>query len=360
MKKIKFVSADSNQHNFAAAVRHNVHQYFKDNNISTKGNANMIIKTIVLLSFYVVPFVMVLIFPMNIWIAAALTVLMGIGIAGIGMSVMHDAVHGSYSKNRRVNNIMGGTMYLLGSNVFNWKVQHNLLHHAYSNIEGMDEDISPRGPIRMSEFSPLKKIHKYQHIHAFFFYGLMTLSKMTKDFSQLLKYNKAGITQSYKINPNVEYAKMILVKVIYFFAFIGLPIMLTTFHWWQVALGFILMHWVSGFILSTIFQMAHIVEGAEQVEPNEKGVIHDEWVVHEMKTTANFAPNNRLLNWYVGGLNFQIEHHLFPNICHIHYKNLSPIVEKTAREYGFNYNLKPTFRNAFASHVRRLKELGRK
>ncbi|HXP51255.1 MAG TPA: fatty acid desaturase, partial [Bacteroidia bacterium] len=128
--------------------------------------------------------------------------------------------------------------------------------------------------------------------------------------------------------------------------------------WWQVLLGFFIMHWVAGCILSTVFQMAHVVEGAEQPMPDKTGIIHQDWAIHELHTTSDFARGNKFLNWYVGGLNFQIEHHLFPQISHVHYKNIAPIVEQTAKEFGLNYNLKPTFRSALASHIRRLKELG--
>ena len=279
-------------------------------------------------------------------------------MAGIGMCVMHDAVHGSYSQKEWVNKLLGGTMYLLGSNVFNWKIQHNFLHHAYTNVEGYDQDIASKGPIRLSQYAPLKKIHRYQYIHAFFFYGLMTISKLINDFTQLLEFNKVGITSKYNVNPVAEYLKMVIVKILYLFVFIGLPVLFTPFSWLQVLLGFFVMHWVAGCILSTVFQMAHVVEGAEQVLPNAEGIIDREWAVHELRTTSDFARNNAFLEYYVGGLNFQIEHHLFPNISHIHYRKIAPIVEKTAKEFGFIYNLKPSFLNAFYSHIHRLKELG--
>ncbi len=277
---------------------------------------------------------------------------------GNGMCVMHDAVHGSYSRKEWVNKILGGTMYLLGSNVFNWKIQHNFLHHAYTNIEGYDEDIAPKGPIRLCQYGPLKRIHRYQYIHAFFFYGLLTISKLIGDFTQLIVYNKAGITRQFHINPVLEYMKMVIVKIIYLFVFIGLPILFTPFGWWQVLLGFFIMHWTAGCILSTVFQMAHVVEGTEQLLPNAEGIIEEEWAVHELRSTSDFGRNNLFLNYYIGRLNFQIENHLFPNICHIHYRKIAPIVERTAKEFGFNYNLKPTFLNSLYSHIHRLKELG--
>jgi len=357
MKTIKFDATTEAEHQFAIAVRKNVHAYFKEKGISTKGNITLTLQTIVMISLYLVPFIMLLFVPMNSWIALLVCVIMGIGVAGVGMCVMHDAVHGSYSRNDRINKLLGGTMYLLGGNVFNWKMQHNVFHHAHTNIEGLDEDIDSKGPIRLSQNAPLRKIHHYQYIHAFFFYGLLTISKMVKYFTQLATYNKEGITRRYLVNPTAEYLRMVLVKIVYLFAFIALPILTTPFYWWQVAIGFFVMHWVAGCILSTVFQMAHVVEGTEQPMPDANNVIHHDSAVHELRTTSDFARNNHFLNWYVGGLNFQIEHHLFPNISHVHYQKIAPIVERTAHEYHLDYNLKPSFANAFGSHIRRLMEL---
>lgn len=359
MKTIKFICKDDRQKQFALAVRKNVTEYFRDKGISIKGNGRLVVQTVVMLSVYIIPFVLILLVPMNPWVALLLAAVIGVGMAGIGMCVMHDGVHGSYSAKKWVNKIMGGTLYLLGSNVFNWKVQHNYLHHAYTNIEGYDQDIASRGPIRLSQFAPLKKIHKYQYIDAFFFYGLMTISKLVKEFSQLAEYNKAGITRQYHLHPVKEYFKMVVLKVLYLFVYIGLPLILTSYTWWQVMIGFFMIHWVAGCILSTIFQMAHVVEGTEQLLPNREGVIEREWAVHELRTTSDFARHNHFLEFYAGGLNFQIEHHLFPNISHIHYRNIAPIVERTAKEFGFVYNLKPSFSKALYSHILRLKELSK-
>jgi linoleoyl-CoA desaturase len=152
---------------------------------------------------------------------------------------------------------------------------------------------------------------------------------------------------------------MIIVKAVYLFVFIGLPVLFTSFSWWQVLLGFFIMHWVAGYILSTVFQMAHVVEGTEQSLAGTEGIIREEWAVHQLRSTSDFARNNVFLEYYIGGLNFQIEHHLFPNISHIHYRKIAPIVESTAKEFGFTYNLKSSFCKAFHSHVHRLKELGK-
>lgn len=359
MQTLKFVSPDQKQHLFADAVRKNVNDYFKEKGISTKGNASLIIQTVAMMIIYIVPFILLVTVPMSIWIAVILCIIMGIGTAGIGMAVMHGAAHGSYSNKEWINNLFASTMYALGGNVYTWKVQHNILHHTFTNINEYDQDIASKGPIRLCEHAPVHKIHRYQYIHAFFFYGLMTIFKVFKDFFQMAEFNREGYARQYHTNPTMVYLKMVAVKLTYFAIIIGLPILLTPFTWWQVVIGFVIMHWTTGLILGTVFQLAHVVEGLDMPLPDKSGVIDSDWAVHELHTTSDFARNNLFLNWYVGGLNFQIEHHLFPHICHIHYRKIAPIVEKTAIEHGLSYNLKPTFFAALKSHVRRLKELGK-
>jgi linoleoyl-CoA desaturase len=356
MKNIRFLSADKRQ--FANAVKKNVNDYFKENHISDKGNWKMVVKLIVMLSLYLVPFVIVLVMPINDWLALALTVVMGIGLAGTGMSVMHDAVHEAFSEKKWVNKLLGATMYLLGSSVFTWKVQHNFLHHTYTNIAGYDEDIKSRVVLRMSPHTKLRWIHRFQYVYFFLFYSLMTLSKLVGDFMQLNSYNKKGLTKQQQSNPAFEYIRMALVKIVYLVVVIGLPLYFTDFTWWQIVIGFLSMHLTAGLIMSVVFQLAHVVEGTTLPLPNESGNIENEWAIHQVLTTSDFARQNLLLGWYIGGLNFQIEHHLFPNICHIHYRKISYIVEKTAKEFNIAYNLKPSFGDAFMSHVRMLKKFG--
>lgn len=357
MQSIRFTSPDKHEKQFVTELRKRVHDYFKLNRLSPKANVGMLVKTMILLSAYVVPFVLVLAVPMSSWLALGLTVVMGFGIAGIGMGVMHDACHGAYSQKHRINQLLAGTLYLLGSNVLNWKIQHNVLHHTYTNISGLDEDIDDKGPIRLSEGKPLKWYHRYQFIYAFAFYGLMTITMLTNDFTRLYKYHKEGLIKSQNKNMTQEVIKMVFRKVIYLAAIIGLPLWVTDYSLGQILLGFFMMHWTASIILSFVFQMAHVVEGASQ--PVLAPTMQSDWSVHQLHTTSDFARNSKLLSWYVGGLNFQIEHHLFPNICHVHYRKLAPIVEQTAKEYGIVYNLKPDFGSALLSHIHRLKQLGR-
>jgi linoleoyl-CoA desaturase len=336
-----------------------VNNYFKEKNISTKGDWKMLLKSAVMLTFYIAPYFVLLFLPVPGWMIFPLAILAGMGMAGTGMSVMHDAAHDSFSKKRWLNKLLSGTMYIIGGNVFNWKVQHNVMHHTYTNIEGFDEDIATKTVIRLSKHAPLKKFHRFQHWYALFFYSLMTLSKLFSDFRQLWKYNKSGITKQQNAKPSVEYMKLIGTKAVYIFSAIVILLLFTHLAWWLILLGFLVMHFTASMIMSVVFQMAHIVEGADQPLPGKSGNMENEWAIHELNTTINFSPQNHFLTWIIGGLNFQIEHHLFPNICHIHYRKISPIVERTAMEFGVNYNRNASFISAMGSHMRTLKTLGR-
>jgi linoleoyl-CoA desaturase len=312
-----------------------------------------------MLTIYLAPFVLILTIPMSAWIALILAIIMGVGEAGIGMSIMHDGAHGAYSSKPWLNKLVASSMYLLGSSVFNWKVQHNIKHHTFTNIFEYDPDISKVAIIRLCPHTPRKKFHRFQHIYAFPLYGLMTLFRLFGEISTLIQYTKDGITEELRVNPKSQLLKLILIKLLYLFIIIGLPILFSNFAVWQILLGFVALHATAGMIMTTIFQLAHVVEGTDLPLPNDKKVIDMEWTVHQLHTTSDFGRKNGLLSWYIGGLDFQIEHHLFQNICHIHYPKIAKIVEGLATKYGFDYNLKKSAVHAFASHYRRLKELGR-
>lgn len=356
MKSLKFVNKDKGQ--FTSALRKNVNNYFREKDLSMKGNGKMILKAVAMSALYLAPFIAMLTLPLSGWVIFPLSILMGIGMSGIGMGIMHDAVHGSFSKRKWVNKLFGTTMYLIGGSTFNWKVQHNIMHHTYTNIEGFDEDIETKASLRMSKLTPLKKIHRFQHIYAFFLYSLMSISRTLSDLGHLIKYNKEGVTRQQGSTPTKEMIKMVLTKAAYAGIIIGLPLLFSSFSWWLILLGFLVMHLTAGLLMATVFQMAHMVEVAQQPVP-EEGVIDNEWAIHELETTVNFSRESRVFGWLIGGLNYQIEHHLFPGICHIHYRAISPIVEKTAKEYGLKYNVNRTFFTAIGSHIRLLKSLGR-
>ena len=359
MAKIKFRKENIKEQEFAQEVRQRVRDYFKENKRSVYANFNMYLKTVVMLGLYLTPFILILSLNLSPLAALALAFLMGIGEAGIGMSVMHDGAHKSYSSKKWVNNLVASSMYLLGSSVFNWKIQHNIKHHTFTNIFNQDPDISVVKVIRFSEHAPLKKFHRFQQIYAFPLYGLMTFVRLFGEISTLLEYNREGISKEHHVNPVGQLIKLIFIKLIYFVLIIGLPVLFTDFAFWQILIGFVVLHLTAGMIMSTVFQMAHVVKGTDQPMPDENQTIHNDWVVHQMRTTSDFGRKNGLLSWYIGGLDFQIEHHLFQNVCHVHYPAIAGIVKSTAEEFKITYNLNSNIFRALSSHYNRLKELGR-
>ena len=358
MESVKFVRQNAREREFAAEVRKRVRTYFKENNKSIYGNFSMYLKTVIILSVYLVPFILLLTMSISPWTALAFAVIMGIGEAGVGMSIMHDGVHHAYSSKKWVNYLASSTMFLLGSNIFNWKIQHNIKHHTFTNIFNYDPDISNLKIIRLSRFGPLKKYHRYQQFYAFPLYGLMTFARLFGEIGVLLEYNKKGITKEQNVNPSWQLVKLITIKIVYFAVIIGLPLYFTDFAFWQIVIGFVVLHLTAGMIMSTVFQMAHVVEGTDQFLVGKDHQIKNDWLVHQLHTTSDFGRKNGVFSWYIGGLDFQIEHHIFQNICHVHYPAIAGIIKSTAEEYGFVYNLKPNAFSALASHFRRLKELG--
>ena len=355
--KIKFNASDRPE--FVKELRKRVNAYFKENNKSKHANANMVIKTIFMLSLYFVPyFFIILNITTNPWVILGLWLIMGLGMAGIGFSIMHDANHGAYSKNKNVNKYLGYLINLVGGSAVNWKIQHNVLHHTYTNIANHDEDID--GPLmRFANQIKRSKVHRFQQIYAWFLYGLITISwTLKKDFIQLRRYNKKDLIKTQNINYKAALLRLISAKSFYISFIIVLPIIFSSQTWWVTFLFYIIMHFFCGFIISVIFQLAHVLTETKFPEPANDGKIENNFAIHQLHTTANFAKKNLPLSWFVGGLNFQIEHHLFPNICHVHYRKISSIVKSTAQEFDLPYYQHTLF-GAISSHAKHLAKMGK-
>lgn len=354
---VKFT--DTSKSLFFSTLKQRVDNYFQENNISKNANVTMVIKTIVLLAAYFAPFVYMVVFQPSFAIMCLLWLLMGLGLSGVGMSIMHDANHGAYSQNKFVNYLMGHTLNLVGGSVFNWKLQHNILHHTYTNIAFIDDDIDDKLVLRFNPHTKVKAYQKLQYIYAFMFYGILTIYWATlKDFIQFRRYTNNGVNPSTKQENFILLLRMVVDKFFYFAVTIGIPIW-AGIPVWQVMVGFTIMHFAAGIILTVVFQMAHTVEGTTHPLPDMKGNIENSWAIHQMETTVNFSHGNKFLTWYLGGLNYQVEHHLFPRICHVHYPAIAPIVKQTAAEFGIPYMQNETFGMAFQSHLNTLRRFGR-
>jgi linoleoyl-CoA desaturase len=342
---------------FAREVKARVNDYFEQRGLSRHANAEMISKTVVLVALYFGSYGLIIsgLFPLQgMWF---LCFMMGIGMAGIGFSVTHDALHGAYSANPRINRLIGYLFDTLGANGYIWKITHNGIHHTYTNIRGYDEDLEVSPLIRLSPHTPYKPIHRFQHAFAFVAYSMATVFWVfVKDYKYFLQKDLGPYRD--KKHPRSEWMSLIISKTLYYAFMIVVPLVVLDVTWWQFLIGFLTVHLTAGLILGIVFQLAHVVEPTAHLPEDEAKSLKGAWMLYQMRTTSNFARGNRLLSWYVGGLNYQIEHHLFPRVCHVHYRNLSPIVERLAAKHGVPYNDCPTLWQAIRSHYRMLKRLG--
>lgn len=342
---------------FHSELKKRIAGYFEEVGRSTTGDYKIFIKAVILMLAFVGIYLHLVFFTPIAFVAIIECVLLGAVVASIGFNVMHDGAHGSFSKYPWINRLAALSLNILGGNNFMWNMKHNVIHHAYTNVDGVDDDINVGPLMRMSEAQKKYRFHKYQHIYFGFLYSMLYLywifaSDYVKYFSKKIG---AMPLKKMKLSDHLSFWAF---KLFHYFLFIGLPIYVVAFLPWLV--GFLVFTLVAGFILSIVFQLAHTVEHTAFPEVNEEtGRMEDEWAIHQIRTTANFATNNRVISWLVGGLNFQIEHHLFPKISHVHYPAISKIIRKACAEYGINYIEYRKMRLAVLSHVNHLKHLGR-
>lgn len=353
--KIRFSNRDAKA--FVKDVRSRVAEHFEQTGKSRKANGWMVLKTILILAATFGTYGLIMLGDLSLSQMWAGTFVIGLGMAGIGFSVAHDALHGAYSNSKAVNAALGFTFDIMGANGYMWKITHNVIHHTYTNIHDVDEDLTVSPLLRLSPGARHYWFHRYQHRYGFLAYGLATVNwLLAKDFQQFLKKDIGPYVN--KKHPASQIALLVVSKILAVTWMIVLPLVFLDITWWQFLIGFLTAHMTAGIILGVIFQLAHVVEGPEFPLPDEDGTMEYAWLVHEMRTTANFAFANKPLSWYIGGLNYQIEHHLFPQTCSVHYPAIAPIVQEVAAEYGIPYHYNPTLREAIASHYRMLRKLG--
>ena len=357
--KLRFV--DPNKSRFYSTVKQRVDEYFISNKISKDANLAMYLKVtfymLGTLSLYLTIISGVLMPNLGLMFICCL--LLGFFGAMIGFNVSHDAIHGSLSANPKINKLVSYSFCFIGANAYMWNISHNIVHHTFTNIPGHDEDIEVApGLVRLSPADEVKGIHKYQHFYAFLLYGFAALSWIfRKDFKKFFQKEIGNYDNAN--HPKMAYFELFFFKFLYYFLVIPVPLLLLDITWYQFLIGFVSLQLMKGFVIGLVFQLAHVVEGTTFPEPNADGNIEEAWAVHQMHTTANFARTSWLATFVCGGLNMQIEHHLFPRVCHIHYPQISEIVKATAYEFGVPYIENKTFWLALVSHYRTLRYFGK-
>jgi linoleoyl-CoA desaturase len=337
-------------HGFHAELRRRVRLHLERDGRPARGLGAMYAKTAVLGLWLVGSYLLLVFRTDQAWQAVALSLSLGLAAAGIGMNVQHDGSHGSYSTDRRVNRTMAFTLDLLGGSSYVWKHKHNVLHHTWPNVAGVDDDIDTGGLARLSPAQPRRGLHRFQHLYMWPLYGLLAVKWHLFDDFAALATGRLG-EQRLPRPSRADLLTLVGGKLAFGAWAFGLPLLRHPVS--TVAVVYLASAAVVGLTLSVVFQLAHCVPEAIPA-PGRPG----SWAVCQAEASVDFARGSRLLGWYLGGLNFQIEHHLFPQVSHVHYPGIAPLVEATCRDFGVGYHFEPTFRAALASHFRLLERLG--
>ena len=347
----------TNKQSFHSELKKRINDYFATAEISPTGNYKLYIKAAILLVGTCLTYVHLVFFTPPAVFAILESALLGGLISAIGFNIMHDGSHGSFSKSPFINKCAAITLGILGGSPFMWNMKHNVVHHAYTNIDGVDDDIDAKPFLRMASTQKKYQIHKFQHWYFWFLYCLLHFYwSFVADYTKYFSKQIQGIPL--KKMDFKDHFSFWFFKIVYYSLFIVVPIIRIGFADWLI--GFVCFTAVTGFILSIVFQLAHTVEHTHFPMPDTAtGKLEDEWAIHQLKTTANFATNNKFISWFVGGLNFQIEHHLFPKISHIHYPAISKIIKKACQEYGVQYVEYGKMSQAIVSHVAYLRQMAR-
>jgi linoleoyl-CoA desaturase len=353
--KIKFNNANPV---FSLSLKKAADAYFDNNGIRKTGNWKLYSKAIIVISFSIALYLLLLLGNYPWWAGILLSILLGFALISTAFNVMHDACHKSFSGKKWVNDLMGLTMNALGGNAFLWKIKHNIIHHTYTNIDGVDDDLANGPLLRLCISQKWRPVHRFQYLYMFFLYGVSTLAwMMVFDFTKYFSM-RINTTPISKISVK-EHIIFWVSKALYVFFYALVPVYFVGWQAWLI--GFLAVHVTMGVVMSVIFQLAHVVEKTSfYTAGGDSNLPATTWAEHEVRTTTNFATRNKVVSWFIGGLNFQVEHHLFPAVSHIHYPALSKIVKEQCRKFSLPYHQYPTVRQAVASHVRLMKQLGKR
>lgn len=342
---------------FYGEIKRRVDDYFHRTGLSPRDNRYMYLKTAIILLWFAVSYGLLVFAATNWWQAILALLSLAFATAGIGFAIQHDANHGAYSKYGAINRLFGMTLDFVGASSYVWHWKHNISHHTYPNLNGADDDINFLPFVRLAPAQPRYRIHRIQQFYMWVLYGFLGPKwHFIDDYKNIMQ---ARIAQSHLPRPQGwRLVEVIGGKALFYTWALVVPML---FHpWWVVLLGYAAASFVLGVILSVVFQLAHCVEEASfpELQPGTTEVPRA-WAVHQVETTVNFARRQQLLTWYLGGLNFQIEHHLFPKICHVHYPHISGIVQTTCAEFGIRYAAHDGLVGALSSHWRLLRRMGR-
>lgn len=346
---------DSSDNAFFSELRSKVDHYFESNDLHTTGEWRLYSKGLLQVLSLITLYVVLVFFTPPTWLAIILCMLMGVNFAAIGFNVMHEGGHQSFSRFKWLNHVASYFLNVLGGSIYYWKKKHNVNHHTFTNVEGMDSDIDVGPFMRLHDGQPRFWYHRFQHIYWVVLYGISYLAWIFYDDFKKYFTGQATATSGRKKMEVKEHVIFWSTKLSYVTLYMLIPIYFVGWLPWLV--GFLTITFTCGLFISIVFQLAHVVEDTSFHSP-EGQTVRQEWAVHQLTSTSNFATRSKFLYWLLGGLNFQIEHHLFPRISHIHYPQIGKLIKETCEEYNVPYFEYKTMFAAVWSHLTHLKKLG--
>jgi linoleoyl-CoA desaturase len=350
-------SFDNSSKSFFNGLKGDIDAYFRNSNIHPAGNRRLYFKSILQVLLSASLYCTLVFFTPPAWVSIILCIILGFNLAVIGFNVMHEGGHHAFSKYSWVNNFSSYFLNVLGGISYFWKIKHNVNHHTYTNVEGMDSDIDVKPFMRLHEGQPWKPYHQYQYLYWIPLYGISYLAWVF--YEDFVKYftSKVSPNSDVKKLPAREHFVFWFTKMMYITIYGVVPIIMVGFLPWLI--GFLIIAFVCGLTTSIVFQLAHVVQGTQfHIPADHASGEKIEWAVHQVISTANFGTSSRTLHWLLGGLNFQIEHHLFPRVSHIHYPVISRYVKRACKDAGVGYHEYKSMLAAFISHLVYLKKLG--
>lgn len=341
---------------FQKEARRRVDEYFRTSGRRQRDCPAMYVKTGIILTIFAGLYALLVFVVDAWWQALPLAILLALAVAAIGFNIEHDGSHQAYSDHAWINRMMAMTLDLVGASSYVWHWKHSVVHHTYVNITDHDADIDVAPFGRLTPHQKRFSFHRWQQFYLWPLYGLNVIKWHFYDDFRDVILGRVGPTRMPR-PKRWELVGFIGGKALLVTLALGLPLV---FHpAWTVLLFYGVTVTVAGVIISVVFQLAHCVEEAEFPLPlTHQHSMENAWAVHQVETTVNFSRRSRVQSWLLGGLNFQIEHHLFPRICHVNYPALSHVVEQTCRDFGLKYREHPSFVAGLRSHFRWLRYMG--
>jgi len=340
---------------FKKILSERIENYFSSKKISKSADARMYSKTIIMLGWLAASYFLLVFAAHGPLTGLIFAVSLGLAAAGVGFNIPHDGGHRAYGKHPFVNRLAATAFDLLGASSYVWHWKHNVLHHGYTNLAGIDDDLDIGGIGRLAPEQRRLWMHRFQQFYLWALYGFLPAKWTFVDDFKALVSGRIG-PHRFPRPKGKELGLLFGGKILFFFLAFALPLFFHSF--WMVLLFYAISSAVLGVTLSVVFQLAHCVQEADFPAARSKEV-QNEWAAHQVETTVNFCRDSKIIGWYLGGLNMQIEHHLFPKVCHVHYPALSRIVEGVCKDFGVRYTCHRNAFAAIASHYRWLREMGR-